>query len=104
MIKHVNFGHYQNQGKKHSNQALNIHLCSLLLFPLSCVLLFVIPQTVARQAPLSTGFLRQEYWRALPYPPPGDLPEPGIKLRSPAWQAGSLSLSHLGSPIYVVII
>ena len=38
--------------------------------------------TVAHQAPLSMGFSRQEYWSELPWPPPGDLPEPGIELRS----------------------
>ena len=40
--------------------------------------------TVARQAPLSLGFLKQEYWSGLPFPPPGDLPNPGIKPKSPA--------------------
>ena len=40
--------------------------------------------TVARQAPLSMGFSRQEYWSGLPYPPPGDLPNPGIEPESPA--------------------
>ena len=40
--------------------------------------------TVAHQAPLSLGFLRQEYWRRLPFPPPGDLPDPGRELTSPA--------------------
>ena len=44
------------------------------------------------------GFLRQEYWSGLPSPPPRDLLNPGIKPRSPAWQADSLPLSHLGSP------
>ena len=46
---------------------------------------------VACQAPLSTGFCRQEYWSGLPFPPPGDLPNPGIKpasLISPALAAG----------------
>ena len=42
----------------------------------------VTPQTVAHQAPLSTGFFRQEYWSGLPSPPPGDLPDPGIKAES----------------------
>ena len=41
--------------------------------------LFVTPWTVARQAPLSMGFPRQEYWSGLPFPSPGDLPEPGIQ-------------------------
>ena len=48
------------------------------------------PWTVAYQAPLSMGFSRQEYWSGLPFPSPGDLPDPGIEPRSPAWQAGSL--------------
>ena len=43
-----------------------------------------IPWTVACQAPLSTGFSRQEYWSGLPLPSPGDLPNPGIELTSPA--------------------
>ena len=43
---------------------------------------FVIPWTVARQAPLSMGFSRQEYWSELPFPPPEDLPNPGIEMIS----------------------
>ena len=53
----------------------------------SCVGLFVIPWTVAFQAPLSMGFSRQEYQSGLPFPPPGDLPDPRIdpeSLMSPA--------------------
>ena len=46
---------------------------------LNCVQLFVTPQTVAHQAPLSMKFSRQEYWSGLPFPFPGDLPDPGIK-------------------------
>ena len=48
------------------------------------------PWTVACQAPLSMGFSRQEYQSGLPFPSPGDLPDPGIKLRSLALQADSL--------------
>ncbi|CAN0554671.1 unnamed protein product, partial [Rangifer tarandus platyrhynchus] len=48
------------------------------------------------QAPLSMGFPRQEYWSGLPFPSPGDLPDLGIKLASPALQADSLPLSLLG--------
>ena len=57
--------------------------------------------TVAHQAPLSTGFPGQEYWSGLPCPPPGDLPDPGIKPSSPvslALQADSVPLSHQRSP------
>ena len=42
------------------------------------------PWTVAHQAPLSMGFSRQDYCNGLPFPPPGDLPDPGIKLTTPA--------------------
>ena len=45
--------------------------------------------TVARQAPLSMGLSRQEYWGGLPFPSPGDLPNLGIKPESPALQADS---------------
>ena len=44
-------------------------------------------------------FSRQEYWTGLPSPPPGNFPKPGIEPRSPASQADSLPLSHLGSPL-----
>ena len=50
---------------------------------LSRVQLFVTPWTVPRQAPLSIGFSRQEYWSGLPFPPPGDPPNTGIELLSP---------------------
>jgi len=43
-------------------------------------------------------FFRQEYWSGLPFPPPGDLPDPGIKPRSPALQADSLPSELLGKP------
>ena len=43
----------------------------------------VTPWTVARQAPVSMRFSRQEYWSGLPFPPPGDFPHPGIELESP---------------------
>ena len=62
---------------------------------LSHVLLFETPCTVARQIPLSMGFSRQGYWSGLPFPTPGDLPDPGIGLLH--WQADSLPLRHLGS-------
>ena len=81
-----------------------VHRLPALLVSDMCVsaqshshVLFPTPWTVARQAPLSMGFPRQEFWSGLPFPPPGDLPDPGIKPRSPALQADSLPLSHLGS-------
>ena len=50
----------------------------------------VTPWIAARQASLSMGFSRQEYWTGLPFPSPGDLPNPGTELGSPALQADSL--------------
>ena len=61
-------------------------LCSLLpplAYSLSHVWLFVTPWTTAHQAPLSMGFSRQEYWNGLPFLPPGNPPDPGIKPKSP---------------------
>ena len=49
---------------------------------------FATPWTVARQAPLSMGFSRQEYWSGLPFPSPGDLPDPGIKSLFPVLAGG----------------
>ena len=58
---------------------------------LSCVWLFATPWTVAHQDPPSMGFSRQEYWSGLPFPSPGDLPDPGIEPRSPALEADDLT-------------
>ena len=65
---------------------------------LSRVQLFATPWTVARQAPLSMGFSKQEYWSGLPFPSPGDLPNPGIEPGSPALQADALSSEPPGKP------
>ena len=81
---------------------LNIHLrmclyaksllLLLLLSHFSRVQIFVTPRTVAHQARLSMGFSKKEYWSVLPFPFPGDLPDPGIEPGSPAlWADSSLS-------------
>ena len=54
---------------------------------------------IARQAPLSIGFSRQEYWSWLPFPSPGDLLNPGIKPKSPALQADALSSEPPGKAL-----
>ena len=61
-----------------------LFLLLLVVQLLSCVQLFVTPWTVACLAPLSMGFPRQEYWNGLPFPSPGDLPDPEIEPASPA--------------------
>ena len=60
------------------------------------------PWTAARQAPLSVGFSRQEYWSGLPCPALGYLPNPGIEPRCPALQADSLLSEPPGKPILVL--
>ena len=67
---------------------------------LSLVQLFAAPWTVAHQAPPSMGFSRQEYWSGLPFPSPGDLPDPGIEPRSPALQVDALTSEPPGKPIF----
>ena len=68
----------------------------------SHVQLFVTPWTAAHQAPLSMELYRQKYWSGLPFPTPGDLPDPGIEPPSLMsflhWEVDSLPLSRLGSP------
>ena len=68
-------------------------VCCCYLVAKSC--LFVTPGTVAGQAPLSMRFPRKEYWRGLPFPPPGDFS------RLLHWQADSLPLCHQGSPTHL---
>ena len=75
--------------------ALSVFVCMLSQF--SRVQLFVTPWSVARQAPLSMGFSRQEYWSGLPFPSPGDLPDPGIEPRSPASEADALTCEPPGN-------
>ena len=71
----------------------------------SHIQLFSTVGTVAHESPLCMGFSRQEYWSGLLYPPPGDLPDPGIKpvsLTSSHWQAGSSPLGPPGKPLHEV--
>ena len=69
-----------------------------MLVAQSC-LTFCDPHGLGCQAPLSMECSRQEYWSGLPFPSPGDLPDPGIEPRPPALQADLNHLSHQGSPI-----
>ena len=61
----------------------------------------VTPWTVAHQAPPSMEFSRLDYWSGLPFPSPGDLPDPGIEPISPASAGRFFTLCHLGSQIQV---
>ena len=77
---------------------LDAHLVSVLFAQL-CPTLCDPGDCIARQAPLSVGFSRQEYWTGLPFPSPGDLPNPGVELRSPALQADFLLSEPPGKPV-----
>ena len=68
---------------------------------LNCVQLFATLWIVAHQAPLPMGFSRQKYWSVLPFPPPGDLPNPGIEptsVVSPALSGGFFTTVPPGKP------
>ena len=68
---------------------------------LSCVQLFATPWTVAYQAPQSMEFSRQKYWSELPFPSPGDIPNPGLEHGSAALQADTLpSEPHITNTSY----
>ena len=71
-------------GKVGGGCLMALRTIHVTLKSLSCVLLFVTPWTVAYQAPPSMEFSRQEYWSGLPFPSPGDLPDPRIEPGSPA--------------------
>ena len=73
---------------------------------LSRVQFFATQWTIAHQVPPSMGFSRQEYWSGLPILSPGDLYDPGIKPRSPTFQAGALTSEPPGKPnikVYVML-
>ena len=82
---------------QHRIKYVLVCVCQLL----SHVQLFATQE--AHQAPLSMKFPRHEYWNGLPFPSPGDLPDPGIEHRSPALQAGSVLSEHQGKPRYSII-
>ena len=69
------------------------HVCVLIR-----VRLFATPWTGVHQAPLSMEFSRQEYWSGLPFPPPVDLPDPGIEPVSPALAGGFFTTEPPGKP------
>ena len=83
-----------------NNNNVCVHAC---LVAKSCLTLCT-PWTVARHSPLVMGFPRQEYWSGLSLPPPGDLPDPGIKPSLLHCRKILYPLSHQGTPIIIIII
>ena len=103
---HCNFNYFQ-ASKLWSLYVTNIYIYIYIYVygchacVLSHICLFETLWTVACQAPLSMGFSRQEYWSELPFPSPGNLPNPGTEPAStvsPAPQADSLPAEPLGKP------
>ena len=82
-------------GRSYMLQATKVKVKVKLLSPIQ---LFVTPWTIAYQDPQSMEFSRQEYWSGLPFPSPGDLPDPGIEPRSPALQADALLSEPAAKP------
>ena len=79
-------------------------MSTVVVYSLSRVQLFVTPWTVTRQAPLSMGFSRPDYWNGLPFASPGDLPDPGIKPTSPALAGGFFTTEPLGKPCLFLVL
>ena len=80
--------------KDRLKKAFKISVC----YSLSLVQIFATRWTVVHQVLLSVEFSRQEYWSGVPFPSPGNLPDPGIQPRSPALQADSLLSEPPGKP------
>ena len=87
----------------YSRYLLTSHFCIPVPYDQKSVQLLATPWTVAHQAPLLMGFSRQEYWSGLPFPSPGDLPNPGIEPGSPALQVDTLSSEPPGKPIKNIV-
>ena len=86
-----------------------IYICFKYTYFVTCICVYVLSRVTLCDPmdgilPGSMGFFRQEYWSRLPFPPPGNLPDPGIEPKSPALQADSLPLSHQGNPIIYTYI
>ena len=90
-----------NQGLLHCGQIpyqLSYQRIPTLTVKVKVKSLFATLWTVAYQAPPSMGLSRQEYWSGLPFPSPGDLPDPGIEPRSPTLEADALTSEQPGKP------
>ena len=97
---HIYIDNIFDKGKTQSDLFLKAHCsCCLCVCMLSCSVVSDFSRPYGRrQAPLSMGFFRQEYWSGLPLPSPGDLPNPGIKPRFPALPAHSSPSEPPGKP------
>ena len=85
---------------KYVSKGISLIVCkkNVCVFSCSVMSFFAITRTIAHQAPLFMKFSWQEHWNGLPFPSPGDLPNPKTEPVSPALQVDSLPLKHGGSP------
>ena len=100
----LKFGFWYKEENIYINMCINIntvYICCVVVQVLSRVQLFMTPWTVARQAPLSMGFPRQGYWSRSPFPPPGDLPNPGTEPTFPALAGRFFTTESPGKPVYI---
>ena len=85
-------GHSLNTSENKKVKVLVGQSCPTLCNPVDCI---------THQAPLSMGFSRQACWNGLPFLSPGNLPDPGIRLGSPAWQADSSPSELPGNELHL---
>ena len=95
---------YSLWGRKESDTTERLHSLKVKVKLLTHVWLFVTPWTIAYQTPLFMEFSRQEYWSGLPFPSPGDLPDPGIEPGSPTFQADALPSEPPGKLFHLKLI
>ena len=101
LLMHFSLRVYSRTGKDLLRKISGNSIKKLLLL-FSCSVMsnsFANPWTTACQSPLSMGLSRQEYWHALPFPSPGDLPNPGIKPACPALASGLFTTEPPGKPV-----
>ena len=97
----------QQMAQYHSSYGGVTFHCTYILCMCMCSAASVVENsatlwTIARQAPQSMGFSRQENWNGFPYPSLGDFPDPGMKPSSPTLQADSLATEPPGKPLYTI--
>ena len=86
----------------HIEHCVNLRMWWWWSYSLTCVWLFMILWTLAHQAPLSMRLAKEEYWSGLPFPSPGDLPDPGIKPASPTLAGGFFTTAPHGKSNFKV--
>ena len=103
-VKTFRYSFIGNQPVQNFVLLVCVCVCVCVCYLLSRGQLFATPWTAAHQASLSMRFSRQGYWSGLPFPFPGDLPNPGVESGSPALQADSLPTKLQGIPLFYFLL